>query len=66
MDCLMLIMKQGNIADPRKIAQLEERLEMLEKLVKELQSEQRPRMGRPPKVNDEQAKQQEASASLGA
>lgn len=52
----MLIMKQGNIADPRKIAELEQRLEVLENLVKELQSEQRPRMGRPPKVNDEQAK----------
>ena len=53
MDSLMLIMKQGNIADPRKIAELEQRLEVLENLVKELQSEQRPRMGRPPKVNDE-------------
>ena len=59
----MLIMKQGNIADPRKIAQLEERLEMLEKLVKELQSEQRPRMGRPPKVNDEPRQTQTDSPS---
>lgn len=59
----MLIMKQGNIADPRKIAQLEERLEMLEKLVKELQSEQRPRMGRPPKVNDEPRQTQTDSSS---
>lgn len=49
----MLIMKQGNIADPRKIAELEQRLEVLENLVNALQLEQRPRMGRPPKVNDE-------------
>lgn len=62
----MLIMKQGNIADPRKIAELEQRLEVLENLVNALQLEQRPRMGRPPKVSDEQAKKQEASASLGA
>lgn len=49
----MLIMKQGNIADPRKIKELEDRIEMLENALKALQSEQRPKMGRPPKGANE-------------
>lgn len=49
----MFMMKQGDIADRRKIDLLEKRIETLENMVKELQSEQRPRMGRPPKVKDE-------------
>jgi hypothetical protein len=35
------------------ILELEKRIEMLENVAKPLQSEQRPRMGRPPKVKDE-------------
>lgn len=57
----MFMMKQGDIADRRKIDALEKRIETLENMVKELQSEQRPKMGRPPKVKDEPAKEQEAS-----
>ncbi len=49
----MFMMKQGDLADRRKIDALEKRIETLENMVKELQSEQRPRMGRPPKVKDE-------------
>lgn len=57
---LMYLLKQGDIADAKKIArmeqtilELEKRIEMLENVAKPLQSEQRPRMGRPPKVKDE-------------
>lgn len=49
----MFMMKQGDLADRRKIDALEKRIETLENMVKELQSEQRPKMGRPPKVKDE-------------
>ena len=49
----MFMMKQGDLADRRKIDLLEKRIETLENMVKELQSEQRPKMGRPPKVKDE-------------
>ena len=49
----MFMMKQGDLADRRKIDLLEKRIETLENMVKELQSEQRLRMGRPPKVKDE-------------
>ena len=49
----MFMMKQGDIANRRQIDMLEKRIEMLENCVKELQSEQRPKMGRPPKVKDE-------------
>jgi nitrogen fixation/metabolism regulation signal transduction histidine kinase len=57
MDSLMYLMRQGDIADQRRIAQLERRVDELEKMfenmAKTLQSEQRPKMGRPPKVKDE-------------
>lgn len=49
----MFMMKQGDLANRRQIDALEKRIETLENMVKELQSEQRPRMGRPPKVKDE-------------
>lgn len=56
----MYMLRQGDIADAKKIARLEElilnlekRVEMLENVAKPLQSEQRPRLGRPPKVKDE-------------
>lgn len=49
----MFMMKQGDLADRRKIESLEKRIETLENMVNALQSEQRPRMGRPPKVKDE-------------
>ena len=53
MGSLMFMMKQGDLANRRQIDALEKRIETLENMVKELQSEQRPRMGRPPKVKDE-------------
>ena len=49
----MFMMKQGDLANRRQIDALEKRIETLENMVKELQSEQRPRMGRTPKVKDE-------------
>lgn len=49
----MFMMKQGDLADAKKIARLEQRIEALENIVMALQSEQRPKMGRPPKVKDE-------------
>ena len=57
----MFMMKQGDIADRRKIDILEKRIETLENMVNALQSEQRPRMGRPPKVKDEPATESQAS-----
>ena len=53
MGSLMFMMKQGDLADRRKIESLEKRIETLENMVIALQSEQRPKMGRPPKVKDE-------------
>ena len=49
----MMLMRQGDIAGARKIAALEARIEVLEKAITLLQSEQRPKLGRPPKVKDE-------------
>ena len=49
----MFLMKQGNLIDARAFEELKLRVEQLENVVKALQSEQRPRMGRPPKVNNE-------------
>ena len=49
----MFLLKQGDIADKRRIDALEQRIDLLENVVKALQSEQRPKMGRPPKVKDE-------------
>ena len=49
----MFMMKQGNLIEARAFEELKQRVESLENMVKALQSEQRPRMGRPPKVNNE-------------
>jgi hypothetical protein len=54
-------MKQGDIAGSRKIAALEARIEALENMVKAIQSEQRPKLGRPPKVKDEPTETQSDS-----
>ena len=51
----MYFIKQGDIADKRRIDALERRIDLLEKAIEVLQSEQRPKMGRPPKVKDEPA-----------
>lgn len=64
MDCLMqLMIKQGNLIDARAFAILQNRVTELENVVKALQSEQRPKMGRPPKVNDEPRQTQTDSPS---
>lgn len=64
----MYMLRQGDIADAKKINRLEElilnlekRVEMLENVAKPLQSEQRPRLGRPPKVRDEQTTESQTS-----
>ena len=51
MDCLMYVSMQGVNLAP-KVKELENRLEMLENVVKALQLD-KPRMGRPPKVANE-------------
>jgi hypothetical protein len=53
-----MLMRQCDIAGARKIAALEARIEVLENMVKALQSEQRPKLGRPAKVKDEPAETQ--------
>lgn len=59
----MFIMKQGNLIDARAFEELKQRVESLENMVKALQSEQRPKLGRPPKVNDEPRQTQTDSPS---
>ena len=49
----MMLMRQGDIASAHRIAALESRIEALENMVKAIQSEQRPKLGRPAKVKDE-------------
>jgi hypothetical protein len=53
-----MLMRQGDIAGARKIAALEARIEALEKAITLLQSEQRPKLGRPAKVKHEPAETQ--------
>ena len=60
----MILMRQGDIAGARKIAALEARIEALENMVKALQSEQRPKLGRPAKVKDEPTETQ-SNSGLG-
>lgn len=49
----MMMLRQGDLASAARIKALEDRVVLLENMVKALQSEQRPKMGRPPKVRDE-------------
>lgn len=62
----MFMMKQGDISSALRVNALEKRIEMLENVVNELKSAERPKVGRPAKVKDEQAKQQEGSQGSGA
>jgi hypothetical protein len=57
----MFMMRQGDISNAKRVDELEKRIEMLENVVNELKSAERPKVGRPPKAKDEQAKQQEGS-----
>ena len=47
------MMKQGDIANAKRVEELEKRVEMLENVVKALQCSERPKVGRPPKAKDE-------------
>lgn len=49
----MFMMKQGDITNAKRVDALEKRVEMLENMVKALQSQERPKIGRPAKVKDE-------------
>ena len=49
----MFMMKQGDFANAKRVEELEKRLEMLENVVRALQSTERPKVGRPLKVKDE-------------
>ena len=49
----MLMMRQGDLASAKRIDELEKRIQMLEILVNELKSAERPKVGRPPKAKDE-------------
>jgi hypothetical protein len=60
MDCVMYVSMQGANLAP-KVKELEKRVEMLENMVKELQSSPRPKLGRPPKDANEQTSKQEGS-----
>jgi hypothetical protein len=53
MDRLMYLLKQGDMVPSKRVDALEQRIEMLENLIKVLQSEQKPKMGRPPKGTNE-------------
>ena len=47
------LIRKGDIPDSRRIEALERRIDLLENAIQALQLEQRPKMGRPPKVKDE-------------
>ncbi len=49
----MFMMRQGDISSAKKVSDLEKRIEMLENVVNELKSSERPKVGRPPKVSHE-------------
>lgn len=49
----MFMMKQGDFANAKRVEQLEKRLELLENVVRALQSQERPKIGRPLKVTNE-------------
>ena len=57
----MFMMKQGDITNAKRVDALEKRVEMLENMLKAIQSQERPKIGRPAKVKDEQSAQQERS-----
>ncbi len=49
----MFMMKQGDITNAKRVEALEKRVEMLENVVKALQLQERPKVGRPPKASHE-------------
>lgn len=56
----MYLLKQGDMVPSKRVDALEQRIEILENLVKALQSE-KPKLGRPPKGTNEPSDKQEAS-----
>ena len=48
----MYLLKQGDLVPSKRVDALEQRIEILENLVKALQSE-KPKLGRPPKGTNE-------------
>lgn len=59
----MFMMKQGDFANAKRVEQLEKRIEMLEKCVMALQSQERPKIGRPSKVTNEPKSTQGSDSS---
>jgi hypothetical protein len=49
----MYMMKQGDISSAKRVEALEKRVEMLENVLKALQSQERPKVGRPPKASND-------------
>ena len=49
----MLMMRQGDIANAKRVEELEKRVEILENAIRALQLQERPKVGRPPKVSNE-------------
>jgi hypothetical protein len=56
----MFMMRQGDLASAKRIDDLEKRIEMLENVVNELKSAERPKVGRPPKAKDESKPQSDS------
>lgn len=59
----MFMMKQGDFANAKRVEQLEKRLELLENVVRALQSQERPKIGRPLKVTNEPKSTQGSDSS---
>lgn len=59
----MFMMKQGDFANAKRVEQLEKRLELLENVVRALQSQERPKIGRPSKVTNEPKSTQSSDSS---
>jgi len=58
----MFMMKQGDISNAKRVDELEKRIQMLENVVNELKSAERPKVGRPPKVSNESKPQSDSSS----
>jgi hypothetical protein len=56
----MFMMRQGDISNAKRVDDLEKRIEMLENVVNELKSAERPKVGRPPKAKDESKPQSDS------
>lgn len=50
----MFMMKQGDITTAKRVDELERRIEALENIIKSLQLTPKPKVGRPPRVTNEQ------------